>query len=188
MSPYATNDHFIKRALDGGWYEERIAPRLVRNARGCLIWTASTTNGYAQAAIPTPFRDARQVTVRVSRVAWLHLRGEIPVNYVIDHDGPNGCSDKACCDPAHLQVVTIRDNTVATGNSYAARSHRGEFGCVHPRVPGVTCADCQRERDALRGMAARAVGLKFRDYAALYGLSVEAARHAIASTRIAVAA
>ena len=148
----------------------------------------ATRGGYAQAVIPARFRGDRQVTVRVSRVAWLRHRGEIPTGYVIDHDGPKGCSDKACCEPDHLQVVTIRDNTVATGNSSAARSYRGEFSCPHPRTTGVACADCQRARDALRRLAARVLGIKLRDYFALYGKSVGAARSAIAEASLAVAA
>lgn len=187
MSPYAKHDARILKALEGGWYEREIEPRLRRNEQGCLIWTASLNGGgYGQVSVPG--KGQGRARGRAHRVVWLHLRGEIPLNHVLDHHGPNGCGNKACCEPDHLQVVTIRDNIVATGNGMAARSHRGEFGCTHPRTPGARCAECQGARDALRSQAARALGMRLRDYFALYGQSVRVARQVIADSAMGRAA
>jgi hypothetical protein len=44
--------------------------------------------------------------VRSHRAVWELLRGPIPEGLVLDHL----CRNKACCNPAHLQVVTVEEN------------------------------------------------------------------------------
>lgn len=45
------------------------------------------------------------------RVVWDCVVGEIPEGLILDHQ----CRNRACCNPAHLEPVTVVENT-ARGN------------------------------------------------------------------------
>ena len=66
------------------------------------------------------------------RFAWLHLVGPIPAaRPVIDHVLALGCVWRDCIWPAHLEPVTVRENTLR-GTSFAAlnalKTHCGKCG------------------------------------------------------------
>lgn len=53
------------------------------------------------------------------RVVWKLLVGEIPAGLVLDHVKARGCVWNCCVNPAHLEPVTQRENTLR-GHSFAA--------------------------------------------------------------------
>jgi len=183
MTPYAKNDGGILAALAiPGWYEKRIASKIVIDPEtGCWVWQGSLTSGYAQASLPS---SVGFTPVRASRVVWLRLRGEIPADHVLDHDGANGCHNKPCVHTDHVEPVTIARNNI-TGGGFAAENAR-KIVCSngHPLVPGNLmpsqvargqrgCLTCNREYAAQRAAvireAAITLGLTIRAYVALYG-------------------
>ncbi len=69
---------------------------------GCWLWIASTSEGYGQ------FYDrARNAPARAHRVAYTALVGPILDGLHIDHL----CRQTICCNPAHLEPVTLAENT-----------------------------------------------------------------------------
>lgn len=54
-------------------------------------------------------------------MVYRSLVGEIPEGYVLDHR----CRVRACCNPAHLELVTVRVNTLR-GLGPTAQRWRGE--------------------------------------------------------------
>lgn len=159
------------------------------DASSCWLWKGALDKGYGKVRIP---RSAeRSEVVPVHRVVWLALVGPIPDGLVLDHDGPTGCSNRACANPAHLSPVPNRNNVAVTGKSFAARNAaKTHCPAGHPLTAGNLtaagqgwgfrqCATCARERDAARAQAIqsarRALGLDHRTYVARYGKSRAAA-------------
>lgn len=89
------------------WSKVREAPAL-----DCWEWTASTVDGYGRFRIGGTNRGAHIV-------AWEMLRGEISDGLQLDHL----CRNRACVNPWHLDVVTLRVNTLR-GESFAAVNAR----------------------------------------------------------------
>lgn len=74
----------------------------------CWLWQLHTTSGYGKTSLPDRFRNgAPRKTLRVHRAAYRLLVGEIPEGLVIDHL----CRNRSCCNPAHLEPVTIGENS-----------------------------------------------------------------------------
>jgi hypothetical protein len=82
--------------------------------RGCWLWTGATsgrdylTGGYGH------FRSGGTLH-KAHRVAWELLIGPIPEGMQLDHL----CLVKRCVNPAHLRIVTGKENRE---NQYGARS------------------------------------------------------------------
>ena len=159
------------------------------NASSCWVWRGALAKGYGKVRIP---RSAeRSEVVPTHRVVWLALRGPIADGLVLDHDGPNGCSNRACANPAHLEPVPNRHNVASTGKSFAARNAaKTHCPAGHPLIGDNLvaagqgwgfrqCATCAKERDAARAQAIQAarqaLGLDHRTYVALHGKSRAAA-------------
>jgi hypothetical protein len=63
-------------------------------------------------------------TVAVHLVAWTHFHGYIPGKKQLDHL----CSNRACCNPDHLELVTHRTNQRRRAAKRADKN--GEAECV----------------------------------------------------------
>jgi hypothetical protein len=67
---------------------------------GCLVWMKSRRrNGYGQVMISDRNRTAH-------RVAFELTYGSIPDGALVDHI----CRNRACIDPAHLRLATVKQN------------------------------------------------------------------------------
>lgn len=90
-----------------------VLQRIVINPEtGCHIWPGEKThNGYGR----VKFDGRNQV---VHRVVWEQSKGPVPPGLQIDHI----CCVKACCNIAHLRVVTAKENS-------KARNYRRNENC-----------------------------------------------------------
>lgn len=93
--------NLLARILASVYYPE--------DGSGCWVWFGPLKGrGYGQMTLAGRNRS-------VHRVVYELLVGPIPADRELDHL----CRNKACCNPAHLEVVTHREN-VLRGNSFAA--------------------------------------------------------------------
>jgi hypothetical protein len=82
---------------------------------------------------------------------YRHYIGEIPRGMTLDHI----CRNRDCCNPAHLEPVTVKEN-ILRGDSLSARNarkthcHRGHplagDNLSLPPSGGRKCKACGRER------------------------------------------
>lgn len=83
-----------------GEMPDRFVTKVAVADGGCWIWTAACTKGYGQFKV-----NGRQFSAH--RVAYEALVGPIPEGLVIDHL----CRQTRCVNPAHMEVVTVAENT-----------------------------------------------------------------------------
>ncbi len=98
---------------------ERLLARIDIDAQGCWIWPgAQDGRGYGQIAT-----GGRSAPAKTHRVAYEHLVGPIPAGLSIDHL----CRVQLCCNPEHLDVVTLAENTrrqlASIGHHNALKTH-----------------------------------------------------------------
>jgi hypothetical protein len=91
---------------------------------GCWLWTASKSGGYGQ-FMPGP-RGTRPTRAYV--VAYEHFVGPIPLGLELDHL----CRTRACCNPAHLEPVTHRENVLRGESPHAANARKTHCVNGHP--------------------------------------------------------
>ena len=92
---------------------ERLWPRVDKSAGpdGCWVWTGARRNGFGYGEIWSGGNEGRPLVTH--RVAWEATRGPVPEGMQLDHI----CKNAACCNPAHLRVVTPRQNYVDFSDS-----------------------------------------------------------------------
>lgn len=70
-------------------------------ASDCWVWQGDLNrNGYGTFRV----KGRRKM---VHRVVYQHLIGPIPPGLILDHK----CRNRACCNPFHLEPVTVQENT-----------------------------------------------------------------------------
>lgn len=116
---------------------------------GCWIWNGSRK--------PSGYGQMRMANVRIitHRFAYEQIKGPIPAGLQIDHL----CRVRECCNPDHLEPVTIREN-VLRGIGHSAQNARAthcreghEFTPQNTRrVSGSRiCITCARARQREKG-------------------------------------
>jgi len=82
---------------------DRLMMRTIKNSEsGCWVWTGSLRcQGYGRIS------HNKQVWL-VHRLAYTIFKGSIPDGLQIDHL----CRNRACWNPEHLEVVTVRQNVL----------------------------------------------------------------------------
>lgn len=125
---------------------------------GCMLWTACVNQfGYGL------FRRATGQMIAAHRRAYEFERGPIPDGLVIDHL----CRVRSCVNPAHLEVVTQREN-MSRGIAPAWLAyHRGTCAKGHLldglRTDGRRfCRACRDYRYAVVARAGEAVDLRLK--------------------------
>jgi hypothetical protein len=116
----------------------------VKITGGCWLWTARTRTGYGL------FHWERK-TVAAHRLAYEMLVAPIPEGLEIDHL----CRVRRCVNPAHLEPVTCRENTLRGHTVPAANIAKTHCPQGHPYDEENTyvakrgdrhCRKCQRAR------------------------------------------
>lgn len=110
---------------------------------GCWPWLGSKNrDGYGRCKV-------NRKTKLAHRIAWELLRGAFPAGLVTDHL----CRNRACCNPAHMEAVTIGENVrrglVGRRALVATCCHGHEYDETNTRVgkDGKRyCRACDRER------------------------------------------
>src|SRR6185369_1743609 len=117
----------------------------VNKTESCWLWTGGVTaSGYAT----TRLADGKKQQV-VHRFAYERLVGLIPSGLELDHL----CRVRICVNPAHLEPVTARTNTLRAPEGVTAKKARQthcirghEFDAANTyyrRRGGRTCRKCQ---------------------------------------------
>lgn len=118
-----------------------------RGSSECWPWLGGLSHGYGNWS-KGPIRSAH-------RAAYVIANGEIPEGLVIDHVRARGCVRTDCVNPAHLEAVTIAENT-RRGTSPSAEAHRTNTcrngheltgaNVVTNRKGGRECRTCRNAR------------------------------------------
>jgi hypothetical protein len=99
--------------------QERFCEKIEREPGDCWNWTAAMdTKGYGQF-----YDNGRKMGSH--RYSYEMFVGPIPVGLDLDHL----CRNRLCCNPAHLEAVSRRENLVR-GNTIVAAKVR-QTHCIH---------------------------------------------------------
>jgi hypothetical protein len=98
---------------------QRFLDRVELQPDGCHLWTGSlSTSGYGQVTI-----DLRNLLAH--RVAYEMTHGAVPTGLQLDHL----CRNRACVNPAHLEPVSSRTNTLRGTSPPAVNARKTR--CIH---------------------------------------------------------
>ena len=162
---------------------QKIRDNSVVDAAGCWLWTrARNRHDYGV----TSYFGGSRLAHRVSYEAFV---GPIPSGLVIDHL----CRVPRCVNPAHMEPVTVHENTMRGVSPSAAQAKQTECKEGHP-LSGENllpesrgrrlCVICTRrwsmQRAEILRRAARAKGLGVKEYRSTYGFSIKTAEAVLA--------
>mgnify|MGYP001567602455 CR=1 FL=1 len=114
---------------------------------GCWWWRDRIDqDGYGICTVPGT-ADHKPRRLRAHRVSYQLFVGLIEPDMVLDHL----CRNRRCVNPAHLEPITRKENTLR-GNGPTAINHRKTL-CVHghddwaTKSAGRYCRECDRLKD-----------------------------------------
>ena len=124
---------------------QRFLAKIEKQPDGCWNWKGwITANGYGQFTVTQPTKRK----VYAHRWAYEHWNGPIPEGLVIDHL----CRNTACCNPAHLETVTLLEN-IQRSPHYPGRKthckHGHELSGTNVRIDKRghrSCKACEKRR------------------------------------------
>ncbi len=96
----------------------------------CWLWEGASASGGGKNHIAKygQFRVGLRI-VKAHRFAYELLVGPIPDGLTIDHVRARGCSSTLCVNPAHLETVPARVNSLRGTNPFAQNARK--IVCVH---------------------------------------------------------
>lgn len=111
----------------------------------CWLWTGNLVRGYGQIKVDNK-------PLYTHRVAYELVVGPIPEGLTLDHL----CRTTVCCNPAHLEPVTMEENLRRQGASKTHCKRGHEFSPENTRIGPHgkrVCRTCHRDymREWLRG-------------------------------------
>lgn len=123
----------------------------VSKSEGCWEWTGGRwANGYGQ------FWLRRGKNLAAHRFAYTTLVGPIPDGMTLDHL----CRNRACVNPDHLEVISLRENILRGGNGAANNARKTHCPNGHPYDlfntyekrdgKGRMCRACMRQHNLAR--------------------------------------
>lgn len=92
----------------------------VEKTDNCWIWNGCRVAGYGQFSVNGKGK-------RSHRIAYELLVGPIPVGLHLDHL----CRNPSCVNPAHLEPVTSRENTLRGNAMFAGDHNRRKTHCPY---------------------------------------------------------
>lgn len=125
-----------------------------KGSDGCWEWGGSFSLGYGRVSI-------RMRHLKAHRVAWTLMNGPIPRGLTLDHL----CRNTKCVNPAHLEVVTMRENILRGGSPTAVNAQKTYCARGHELTPANTkvrkhlgsdyrqCRACLRMTEGVRRLA-----------------------------------
>ncbi len=153
-----TSATWITACPDPESWTRYLMQRVVVTEQDCWQWSARLDRyGYGRFKFRAP-HGWRSTSAH--RAAWLAMRGPIPLPLVPDHL----CRNRACINPAHMELVTTRENTQRARlagrvgrrpgdpETFACHTHGRTNGYLHtmkngrPRWVCRTCAKDRRDR------------------------------------------
>lgn len=109
---------------------------------GCWLWAAATTGGgYGNFFVDGRHRPSHRAT-------WESIEGRAPSSLDLDHL----CRVRLCCNPAHLSLVTRRENLHAPGSLAEPKKNAAKTAC--PRGHPYNGANTYYTRDGSRSCRA----------------------------------
>jgi hypothetical protein len=125
----------------------------VDRSNGCWIWRGTRSDGYGMIRVEGKMRGAHRVAIYLNTGVW----PESDVDHL--------CRNRACVNPAHIEVVTHRENVhrgMGTAGVNARKTHciRGheftpENTYINPGRPFRACRACRRLRTAISKKGAK---------------------------------
>jgi hypothetical protein len=91
----------------------------------CLVWQGCRVKGYGRIRIG-------KKSTPVHRVIYQEANGEIPLGLEIDHVKARGCRSRACCNLAHLELVTRRENSLRSDSPPGVCARKTTCRVGHP--------------------------------------------------------
>lgn len=127
--------------IDGGEVWRLLSHVQVDEQTGCWNWMGrKTRNGYGIAQVGKSGTTAHR--------RLMSLLCDVPANLVVDHL----CSNRACLNPTHLEVVTQRENTLrAVRKDACPQGHPyDDQNRIVLRNGHWRCRECHRARELAR--------------------------------------
>lgn len=129
---------------DTATLEGRFWGKVNRGKRSaCWTWYGGRSNGYGKMFLGREY--GRVLTAYVHRFSYELHKGPIPNGMEIDHT----CCNRACVNPAHLELVSGRENKVREGARKEHCTHGHAYTRENTYIDGRghrRCRACSKDR------------------------------------------